>query len=80
MTPPERPRNSRSARNSERRFAERRRRRAVTRALPSLLARVGDPAPPDGDLAPVERTAREWRQEVIDDLGGLESGRIVKKH
>ncbi len=45
---------------------------AVSRALPSLLARVTDPSVPDDALTPVEHAARAWRSDVMADLGGLE--------
>jgi len=45
----------------------------VSRALPYLLERVADPAIPDEALSPVERAARAWRLEVLEDLGGSEA-------
>ncbi len=46
-------------------------RHLVTKALPYLIERVKDPAIADDALSPVERAARDWRQEVVADLGGL---------
>ncbi len=47
--------------------------KVVTRALPHLLERIVDRSLPDAALSPIERAAREWRQEVIADLGGPEA-------
>jgi hypothetical protein len=45
----------------------------VSRALPHLMARVVDPHLPTESLSPVEQAARDWRQQVLDDLGGLDA-------
>ena len=45
----------------------------VDRALPYLLERIKDVVIPEEDLSPVERAAREWRWEVLTDLGGLDN-------
>jgi hypothetical protein len=42
---------------------------AIRRALPELLTRVADPSLPEDQLSPVERAARAWRLEVLQDLG-----------
>jgi hypothetical protein len=44
---------------------------AVTRALPYLIERVVDASIPDDALTPVEQAARQWRDEVVRDLGGV---------
>ena len=51
----------------------------VRGALPVLLARVTDPAVPDGALSPVEQAARDWRAEVLADLGGPEAVPAAKR-
>ncbi len=43
----------------------------LARALPHLMERVLDLSLSDETLSPVERAARDWRREVLDDLGGL---------
>ena len=40
----------------------------IKRALPDLLRRIDDPA--ITDLTPVESAAREWKENVVRDLGG----------
>ena len=45
----------------------------VTKAIPYLVERVKDPALRDDALTPVERAARAWRTEVVQDLGGPEA-------
>ena len=45
----------------------------VTKAIPYLVERVKDPALRDDALTPVERGARAWRTEVVQDLGGPEA-------
>src|SRR5207245_11679359 len=40
------------------------------RALPFLQQRIGDPNMPDDSLSPVERIARERRNELLRDHGG----------
>jgi hypothetical protein len=54
----------------ERRPYQQHGRHLVTKALPYLIERVKDPAIGDDALSPVERAARDWRQEVVADLGG----------
>ena len=44
----------------------------LRRALPDLLERVADNNLPSAELSPLECAAREWRQEVLADLGGAE--------
>jgi hypothetical protein len=44
----------------------------IRKALPELLERVADPHLPPAELSPLELAAREWRQEVLADLGGPE--------
>jgi hypothetical protein len=51
----------------------------ITRALPYLLERVADQGIPDQELSPIERAARSWRIEVLDDLGGPESVPATKR-
>src|SRR5437773_1546418 len=41
----------------------------LKRALPHLLDRVNDPA--ITDLSPVESAARDWKENVVRDCGGL---------
>ncbi len=67
MTPPKSPR------NRVKRPYQHSGHHVVNKALPYLLERVTDPSVPDETLSPVELAARAWRQEVIVDLGGLES-------
>jgi hypothetical protein len=43
----------------------------VTKALPHLVERVADASIANEALTPVERAAREWRQDVIADHGGI---------
>jgi hypothetical protein len=43
------------------------------------MARVVDPHLPTESLSPVERTARDWRQQVFDDLGGLDAVSAAKR-
>ncbi len=50
----------------------------VEKALPYLLGRVKDALIPEEKLSPVERAAREWRQEVLADLGGAENVTATK--
>jgi hypothetical protein len=38
--------------------------------LPTLIARISDASIQPGDLSPLERCAREYRQALIQDLGG----------
>ena len=45
----------------------------VSRALPHLTERVADASIPDEALSPVERVARDWRRDVLADLGGGEA-------
>lgn len=73
MTPPNPPQN-RAKRPYQRSGLH-----VVNKALPYLLERVTDPAIPDETLSPVELAARAWRQEVIADLGGLESVPAAKR-
>jgi hypothetical protein len=42
---------------------------AIRQALPEILTRVADPSLPEDQLSPVERAARAWRLEVLQDLG-----------
>ncbi len=51
----------------------------MSKAVPYLLERVTDLSVPDETLSPVELAARAWRQEVIADLGGLESVPAAKR-
>jgi hypothetical protein len=51
----------------------------VSRALPHLMQRVLDPALPETALSLVERAARDWRQQVLDDLGGLDAVSATKR-
>lgn len=44
----------------------------IAKALPYLLDRVKDLAIGADALSPLERAARGWRAEVLDDLGGAE--------
>ncbi len=67
MTPPKLPQ------NRNKRPYQRSGLHLVRKALPYLMERVTDLAIPDETLSPVELAARAWRQEVIADLGGLES-------
>lgn len=39
-------------------------------AVPELLARIADVGVSAAELTPVELAAREWRNEVLEDLGG----------
>jgi hypothetical protein len=50
----------------------------LTRTLPHRMERVLDPAVADDALSPVERAARDWRQEVVADLGGLTAVQAAK--
>ena len=50
----------------------------VEKALPYLLGRVKDALIPEEKLSPVERAAREWRLEVLCDLGGAENVTATK--
>jgi len=68
MTTPARHRRNRTTRSYHRTGAY-----PVSRALPFLVERVKDPSAADDALTPVERTARDWRQQVLDDLGGLDA-------
>ena len=43
----------------------------VSRALPHLMARVVDPLLLTESLPP-SSDSRDWRQQVLDDLGGLD--------
>lgn len=45
----------------------------VSRALPHLTERVADASVPDDALTAVERAAREWRRDVLADVGGAEA-------
>jgi hypothetical protein len=45
----------------------------VAKAAPYLVERVKDPRVADDALTPVERAARDWRRQVLDDLGGLDT-------
>jgi hypothetical protein len=51
----------------------------MTKALPRLLERIVDRSLADDALSPVERAAREWRQEVLADLGGPEAVSATKR-
>ena len=42
----------------------------VAKAMPFLVERVTDPAVPETALSPLERTVRDWRDEILEDLGG----------
>jgi hypothetical protein len=44
--------------------------RMVKRVVPYMLDRIKDPTYPDEVLTPLERAARYWRRDVLDDLGG----------
>ena len=44
----------------------------LRKSLPQLLERVADDNLPSEQLSPLELAAREWRQEVLADLGGAE--------
>ena len=43
---------------------------AVQNALPTVIPRAADPAVPDAELTSGERAAREFRLELLADLGG----------
>ena len=43
------------------------------------MERVLDPALPETALSLVERAARDWRQQVLDDLGGLDAVSATKR-
>jgi hypothetical protein len=43
------------------------------------MERVLDPALPETVLSLVERAARDWRQQVLDDLGGLDAVSATKR-
>ncbi len=73
MTPPKSPR------NRVKRPYQHSGLHVVNKALPLLLERVTDPAIPDETLSPVELAARAWRQEVIADLGGLNTVPAAKR-
>ncbi len=73
MTPPKSPR------NRVKRPYQHSGHHVVNKALPYLLERVTDPAIPDETLSPVELAARAWRQEVIADLGGLNTVPAAKR-
>jgi hypothetical protein len=70
---------SRSPRNRARRPYHQHGQGIVSRALPHLMARVIDPHLPTESLSPVERAARDWRQQVLDDLGGLDAVPATKR-
>jgi hypothetical protein len=61
----------RSPQNQARRAYHQHGQGIVSRALPHLMERVLDPGLSETVLSPVERAARDWRQQVLDDLGGL---------
>jgi hypothetical protein len=67
MTPP------RSTQNQARRPYHQHGQGIISRALPHLMERVLDPGLSETVLSPVERAARDWRQQVLDDLGGLDA-------
>lgn len=43
------------------------------------MRRVLDPALPETALSLVDRAARDWRQHVLDDLGGLDAASATKR-
>jgi hypothetical protein len=51
----------------------------VSKAWPYLLERVKDQLIRDDELSPIERAARSWRVEVLDDLGGQEAVPATKR-
>jgi len=50
----------------------------IKRAPPFLVERVNDATIPDVDLSPVEHAARQWRENVISDLGGRDAMTTTK--
>jgi len=44
---------------------------ALKRQLPHVLTRIADDTIAPDDLSPLEATARQWRDDVIRDLGGV---------
>ena len=51
----------------------------VRKAAPYLLARICDENVPATDLTPLEVVAREMRQQIIADCGGIEAITTVKR-
>ena len=70
---------SRPPRNRARRPYHQHGQGVVSRALPHLMERVLDPALPETALSLIERAARDWRQQVLDDLGGLDAVSATKR-
>jgi len=52
---------------------------SVQRALPYLLARIKCEGSEESPLTPLEEAARDWRNDVLADLGGPEAVSATKQ-